>query len=589
MKTVSNAYKESMAQSFRNPSYVRIDFSNIDPAAAADGVWVPNNQLDYSSVDTLDYDYTYGATYATLETNRWLLNGTQDILPAADVRKDGYIGQDMSDENGDYSVVPILTRQFSEIRTLPGLTIIFDTRTGEFPKSIEIDYYLNGELLKQTVISEITDVTLIVKDQLEEVDKIEIKALSHLPNHRFRIERIIFGIIKRFDNSNLVSTDQSHDVDPVTRRLPEEKFSFTIIDYAGEYNPDNPTSDWEFVNEKSPISIRHGYEVADGQIEWLEPDNYIMNSKPSYKNYQATFEGTGLIGSMSDTYYKDTVGSKNLYDMAVKVLQDAGLTKTSDGGDPWIIDESLKNMMTVGVLPIDTHMNCLQLIAHAACCRLFTDSENIIHIEPFVVPETAGDFVVDFSTIQEDGQSFSKISKLKAVDVYKYNYQLGADSTTLYEEEDITATELHVEFSGIATEINVSVSGGTLVSSEIYGRAADLVLSAGTKKVTITGKTYNETSSIYRKVVSNNGEVDTEENSLITNTEMCVQLAEHMANYLKYRNTYDIVYRGNPELETQDAVTLQSKFTQSMKGLVLTNGLSFNGSLSGSLKVKVIE
>lgn len=45
-------------------------------------------------------------------------------------------------------------------------------------------------------------------------------------------------------------------------------------------------------------------------------------------------------------------------------------------------------MFTTAALPIDTHMNCLQLIAHAARCRLFTDDDNIIHIKPFGVTVT---------------------------------------------------------------------------------------------------------------------------------------------------------------------------------------------------------
>lgn len=74
--------------------------------------------------------------------------------------------------------------------------------------------------------------------------------------------------------------------------------------------------------------------------------------------------------------------------MAEEVLLDADLTLTEQGTHPWEIDESLKQMFTTAALPIDTHMNCLQLIAHAARCRLFTDDDNIIHIKPFGVTVT---------------------------------------------------------------------------------------------------------------------------------------------------------------------------------------------------------
>lgn len=590
MKTVSPEYTASMAQPLRKRSYIRITFENIDPGAAKDGSWAAGNQMPWSRVDTLDYEYNYGPTYATLELNRWLLDGTQSILPDSVIaaRNDGYIGSPMSGEDGRFSTTPMLRRDFSTPRTFAGMTFVFNTRAALLPCAIRIQYYRSGTIVKTTDVTEIPSATLTVNDPVSDIDRVDISALGCPPRSRFRLERVIFGVIRVFDNSVVSSSKQSHDVDPLTRRLPKESFSYTILDYAGAYNPDNPNSEWDFVNEKSPISVRHGYEVSPGSVEWLDPDRYILNSKPTHKNNTATFSGSGAIESMSDTYYKDTVGDKSLYNMAVAVLRDANLTPTEDGGDPWVIDDSLKSMRTVAVLPIGTHMNCLQLIAHAARCRLFTDSENIIHIEPFSIPAGDPTLTVDLSSSMENGLTFSKIDKLKAVDVKKYAYKQSNDVTTIF-EETTTAVELHVEFSGAFTSVEVSVSGGSVVSSSVYGRAVDLTLSSGTKTVTITGRGYEESSVVYRKTVAQTGEVDTEENPLITNDDMCIALADHVAGYLQYRSTYDIIYRGNPELETQDVVSLQSKFTESMRGLVLTNELTFNGSLSGKLKVKVLD
>lgn len=195
----------------------------------------------------------------------------------------------------------------------------------------------------------------------------------------------MYGVTKVFTNDDLVSTKQSHDVDPLSRRLPNESFEFTILDYEHNYDPDNPAGVYKYLDEKSPIAIQFGYMLPSGTIEWIKADKYILNSKPTVKNSKATFKGTGLVGSLSGTYYKGALGSKNFYDMAEAVLLDAGLTLTEQGENPWEIDESLLSMFTTAALPIDTHMNCLQLIAHACRCRLFTDDDNVIHIKPFGV------------------------------------------------------------------------------------------------------------------------------------------------------------------------------------------------------------
>lgn len=587
MKQVSNAYKSSMNSMLRNRSYVKIAFSNIDTSAATDGSWVSNGAQSYSEFDTVDYDYDYQAPYATLELNRWALDGNAVIIPASGTIYDGFVSSIMSNAYGGFTTAAVITREFSVPHTFPGLTLTFDTRYKEWPVSVTVDFYLNGEVLESTT-APVTSETVQINTRAASCDKIVITFGNTLPYRRPRLENVLYGVQKVFTNENIISTRQSHDVDPLSRRLPQETMQFVILDYEHNYDPDNPSGIYQYVDKNSPVSIQFGYELPNGKVEWLKPDKYVLNSKPKASKNQATFSGTGLIGSLSGTFYKSKLGSKNFYDMAEEVLLDADLTPTERGTTPWVIDESLKQMFTTAALPIDTHMNCLQLIAHACRCRLFTDDDNIIHIKPFVldnVDSVKTDFMLDFTSIAENSQSLSKIDQLKAVSVAKYAYMVDGETNTLY-EETTTETQLHVEFSGLAQDVQISVSGGTLVSSSIYARAADLVLSSGTKTVVITGKSLSENSVVVSYPVNPDGEIDKEENPLITNDEMCSALANHVIKYLQMRNTYDTSYRGNPELEVGDIIGLQTLYTSEMDALILVDEITFNGSLSGKMKVK---
>ena len=746
MKSVSNAYKASMKAMLRNRSYVRITFGNVDTTAATDGEWESNGAASISEFETVDYAYQYGDTYAALELNRWALDGKTLIVPTGEDVQDGFISSLMSDGAGNFSTPPVITREFSLKHIFPGLTLTFDTRQQEWPLEVTADFYLSGEVVDTQTVS-ITSVQTTITTTATEVDKVTITFDRCLPYRRPRLENVLYGLIVQFVNKDIVSTQQKHDVDPLSRRLPTETMQFTILDYEHKYDPDNPAGIYAYVDKNSPIEIQFGYELPDGSVEWLKPDNYVLNAKPSAQNNQATFNGTGLIGSLTGTFYKSKLGSKSLYNMAEEVLLDAGLTLTEQGTNPWEIDEALKDMFTTAALPIDTHMNCLQLIAHAACCRLYTDDDNIIHIRPFgvtvigiyngvwadnghvwfsewdtidkgntaentyatfelnrwtlggdsqiILPDSnAGqrgyiseamtgadgsftnppvftktfdvphdlpvlairfdtvlnefpgavqvkyyhddtlldtqtaaidsvevyvssnlaiectkievtmignlpyrrgrvtkvyyretDFTLDFTSIGENSQKISKIDELKSVSVARYSYTASNDTSTLY-EGTTTETELHVEFSGLAQDVQISVSGGTLVSSNIYARAADLVLSSGTKTVTITGKTLTENSVVVSYPVAQSGEIDKEENPLITNDTMCQALANHVKSYLQMRNTYEANYRGNPEMEVGDIIGLQTLYTDEMDALILVDEITFDGSLSGKMTVK---
>lgn len=746
MKSVSNAYKASMKAMLRNRSYVRITFGNVDTTAATDGEWESNGAASISEFETVDYAYQYGDTYAALELNRWALDGKTLIVPTGEAVQDGFISSLMSDAEGNFSTPPVITREFSLKHIFPGLTLTFDTRQQEWPLEVTADFYLNGEVVDTQTVS-ITSVQTTISTTATEVDKVTITFDRCLPYRRPRLENVLYGLNVQFVNKDIVSTQQKHDVDPLSRRLPTETMQFTILDYEHKYDPDNPAGIYAYVDKNSPIEIQFGYELPDGSVEWLKPDNYVLNAKPSAQNNQATFNGTGLIGSLTGTFYKSKLGSKSLYNMAEEVLLDAGLTLTEQGANPWEIDEALKDMFTTAALPIDTHMNCLQLIAHAACCRLYTDDDNIIHIRPFgvtvigiyngvwadnghvwfsewdtidkgntaentyvtfelnrwtlggdsqiILPDSnAGqrgyisevmtgadgsftnppvftktfdvphdlpvlairfdtvlnefpgavqvkyyhddtlldtqtaaidsvevyvssnlaiectkievtmignlpyrrgrvtkvyyretDFTLDFTSIGENSQKISKIDELKSVSVARYSYTASNDASTLF-EGTTTETELHVEFSGLAQDVQISVSGGTLVSSNIYARAADLVLSSGTKTVTITGKTLTENSVVVSYPVAQSGEIDKEENPLITNDTMCQALADHVKSYLQMRNTYEASYRGNPEMEVGDIIGLQTLYTDEMDALILVDEITFDGSLSGKMTVK---
>lgn len=746
MKSVSNAYKASMKAMLRNRSYVRITFGNVDTTAATDGEWESNGAASISEFETVDYAYQYGDTYVSLELNRWALDGKSLLVPTGEDVQDGFISSLMSDAEGNFTTPPVITREFSLKHIFPGLTLTFDTRQQEWPLEVTADFYLNGEVVDTQTVS-ITSVQTTITTTATEIDKVTITFDRCLPYRRPRLENVLYGLNVQFVNKDIVSTQQKHDVDPLSRRLPTETMQFTILDYEHKYDPDNPAGIYAYVDKNSPIEIQFGYELPDGSVEWLKPDNYVLNAKPSAQNNQATFNGTGLIGSLTGTFYKSKLGSKSLYNMAEEVLLDAGLTLTEQGTNPWEIDEALKDMFTTAALPIDTHMNCLQLIAHAACCRLYTDDDNIIYIRPFgvtvigiyngvwadnghvwfsewdtvdkgntaentyatfelnrwtlggenqiILPDSnAGqrgyiseamtgadgsftnppvftktfdvphdlpvlairfdtvlnefpgavqvkyyhddtlldtqtaaidsvevyvssnlaiectkievtmignlpyrrgrvtkvyyretDFTLDFTSIGENSQKISKIDELKSVSVARYSYTASNDTSTLY-EGTTTETELHVEFSGLAQDVQISVSGGTLVSSNIYARAADLVLSSGTKTVTITGKTLTENSVVVSYPVAQSGEIDKEENPLITNDTMCQALANHVKSYLQMRNTYEANYRGNPEMEVGDIIGLQTLYTDEMDALILVDEITFDGSLSGKMTVK---
>lgn len=373
MKQVSNAYKLSMKSLLREQSFVEITFSQVDTAAATDGNWVSNGAQSYSEFDTLDYGYDYQESYAALELNRWALDGNTVIVPSSGTMYDGFVSSHMSNAEGKFTTPAVLTRAFSNPHTFPGITLTFDTRYQEWPDTVTVDFYLNGAVLESLTLP-VEGTELVINTKVASCDKIVLTMGNTLPYRRPRLQQVLYGVQKKFGNDDIVSIKESHDVDPLSRRLPQETMQFVLLDYEHNYDPDNPKGIYAYLDKKSPISLRYGYMLPTGKVEWLKADKYVLNSKPKAAKNQATFTGTGLVGSMTGTFYKSKLGSKNFYDMAEEVLLDADLTLTAQGTHPWVIDPTLKQKLINSGLKITAFVCGLTLLCVAiTTLPLFAD------------------------------------------------------------------------------------------------------------------------------------------------------------------------------------------------------------------------
>ena len=198
------------------------------------------------------------------------------------------------------------------------------------------------------------------------------------------------------------------------------------------------------------------------------------------------------------------------------------------------------------------------------------------------------DFILDNSSILEDGQQVTLIDKLKSVDVNVKRYEASESAETLFNEM-VYGDYILIQFDYPVqvTEREVSVGNSTDPIINIYTRAIEISNMGETNhSITVMGTKISESDQKTSFPVSKDGEVDTEDNPLVTTQNMAQDLANRVKNYLTMRNTYDISYRGNPELEVGDEIAIQTKFSGQLDGLILTDEITFNGSISGKVKVK---
>ena len=460
----------------------------------------------------------------------------------------------------------------------------------EYAEEFIVTVYNGDTVVATKTITDNASTKSIVYMDIINYDRItiEIKRWS-LSYRRARIEEVVIGIDKSYRKTDLFSYSHSQSADPLSTELPKVEVSFAISNLDNSYNPHNAQGLSKYLMERQEIKVKYGYKIND-KVEWIDAGKvYLSEWDAPQDGMTAEFKASDLLEFMRKNYYGGIYypNGISLYDLAVDVLTDANLPLNNDGSVKWQIDESLKNIYTVAPLPIDTHANCLQLIANAGGCVIYQNRQGVLTIEQYVYTET--DYSIDYSN------SYSKsniaLSKpIKDVSVGFYQYSVATESTELYKGTmNISGTkELIITYSGSAANVSATVSGGTLQSATYYTNACKLTINAsGAVTITVTGKTLESAKT---EIVVNNaesGETISVDNMLITSLDRASVIGEWVRSYYNNRMTLSSSWRADPRLDVLDIVDNENDYGTS-KVLMTEVKYDYNGAFKGSGEGKVI-
>lgn len=517
---------------------------------------------------------------------------TMSILKDSDFGDCGYIGNAISSSSGVFTTKPVVTINFSQVHSnlLSGVTITWGSAYDEYAVDFTVTAY-NGEAVvaKQEIIGN-TDVKSVVYMDIVDYDRITISVSKWcLPYRRARIEEILVGVEKTYSKRDLFSFSHTQEVDPISSSLPKAEISFSIDNSDDSYNINNLNSLSKYLMERQEIKTRYGYNIG-GKTEWIDSGTFYISEWDAPQNgMTADFTARDLLEFMTGTYYKGLYNPNgvSLYDLAVSVLEDADLPLEDDGSVKWVIDERLKNIYTVAPLPMDTHANCLQLIANASESVLYQDRRGVLHLEKLVTSET--DYsITPFNSYSKSDITLSK--PLKQVDVPYYSYNVSSELAELYKGVVTIngTTDVWITYSGTATNIEPWVTGGTLNSGTCYANGCKLNITAnGEIRITVKGNTL-ESSSINVVTPSGiTGETITVDNPLITSQDRAVAIGSWVEGYMKNRMVLNSEWRADPRLDALDVVDNENDYNTN-KVLMTTVKYKYNGAFRGSGEGRVI-
>lgn len=387
MKRVSTAYKDAMKRTIQPFSHMRVTFDIVDSTIVDDtAISVDRDGTVWSDVTKVLNRVEDKKQYITFEPQFWRVGSMEQyILPDAGQSyvSDDYVSDILTDASGKFGAPPILTMSFGITHSILGFTFTFDDANETYPTQINVTAYRDGEPIEKSTIH--PDSALWVWDHgIEEFDKLTMEFVSlNKPYNRLRLKNIMFGIRVVWTTKDIYESKHTTKIDPISSTLPTAKVEWSINNINRNYNGDNPTGIWAYLDMNQPVKIEYGSELDDsGEIEWLLAGHYHSQGAPEMDGLFAKFSAVDTLTNMDKTFNHGLYRPEGvtLYDLAEEVLIDADLEALPDGGIPWHLDESLRNIKTYAAIPRNTHKECLQLIANAGKCALYTDVDGRIRL-----------------------------------------------------------------------------------------------------------------------------------------------------------------------------------------------------------------
>lgn len=244
-----------------------------------------SGQIPWSQLAQIhDKVFDTPAKYATLEHNRWTLDGTFGIFPdqAADVTGQvAYIGDVLSGADGRFAAAPWVELQFSGVSVLQACSVYFpgDEYDG-LPLDFTVEvkqggtaYYSKSFTGNQAASVAMSGFTVNNPDAI----RVTVSKWS-LPYRRMRLVEIVPGIYEQWDNNIIAEFSVKQQGNVACTALPYGTCTLKMDNLSRRFEPRAKDGLFQSIEERQGIDISIGVRLPDGTDDYKRVGIYYQYS-----------------------------------------------------------------------------------------------------------------------------------------------------------------------------------------------------------------------------------------------------------------------------------------------------------------------
>ncbi len=219
-----------------------------------------------------------------------------------------------------------------------------------------------------------------------------------------------------------------------------------------------------------------------------------------------------------------------------------------------------------------------------------------LHLKRIVFGETT-DYKITYDDLTATPKG-TKLEKIKELRVVRTIYANGTEQKDLTSEEITLAAGVQAVYEFDFGQAVYNLSAITSIDDTVVNYGAQIIDSSSywckvkitnppqqdtSVILTVKGYEYNISNAQETISLNNTGTIMSWNNPLISSVEDAQNLVEWIGEYLRGGNKYELTYRGDPILDYNDIVFLESMYVDDLMVRLEEVGLNFSGSLKGTL------
>lgn len=234
-----------------------------------------SGQIPWSNLEQI-HDKVFGnpTKYATLERDRWALDGTWDLLPddpAQTVGQMGYIGNVLSGADGTFATPPWVELQFSGVSVLQACSVYFPGNAYDgVPENFTVEVKQGGTAYHTRTYTGNTAPSVSLEGfTVNNPDAIRVTVTKwSRPSRRMRVVEIVPGVYETWDGGMIAEFNVKQQGNVAATALPYGTCTIMIDNLSRRFEPRSKNGIFQSIEERQGIDVSLGVRLADGTDEY---------------------------------------------------------------------------------------------------------------------------------------------------------------------------------------------------------------------------------------------------------------------------------------------------------------------------------